>query len=91
MDTWRLWRIEQKIDRILRIEGEIKMDQATFDTELAGLVTAVTDLSSAIDAFISTVSAGMSAAAAMRWVKEDTIRLSRIAAQTLSRHDRRTP
>jgi len=52
MDTWRLWRIEQKIDRILRIEGEIKMDQATFDTELAGLVTAVTDLSSAIDAFI---------------------------------------
>jgi len=53
MDTWRLWRIEQKVDRILRTERWILMDQATFDTELAGLVTAVTELSSAIDAFIT--------------------------------------
>jgi hypothetical protein len=49
----RLERIEHKIDQLLRMETEMAIDQATFDTDLAALVTALGTLTSAVDALIA--------------------------------------
>lgn len=46
-------RVERKLDHLLREVHKMTIDQATFDTDLAGLVTAVTNLTSAVDAWIA--------------------------------------
>lgn len=48
-----LERIEHKLDRLIRKVEQMAIDQATFDNDLAGLVQAVTDLNTAVDAFIA--------------------------------------
>jgi hypothetical protein len=52
-------RIERKVDYLIQEVQKMAVDQATFDTELAGLVQSITDLGTAIDAFIASQPAGV--------------------------------
>jgi hypothetical protein len=48
-----LHRIDKKLDRILKGVKQVAIDQETFDTDLAGLVSSVGDLVSAVDSWIA--------------------------------------
>jgi predicted nuclease with TOPRIM domain len=49
----RLERIERKVEDLHQEVQNMAVDQTTFDTELAGLVSAITQLSTAVDALIA--------------------------------------
>jgi chromosome segregation ATPase len=51
-ERW-LRRIEAKIDTLITKENKLSIDQATFDSDLAALVGAITSLESAVDAWIA--------------------------------------
>ncbi len=48
-----LERMQETLDSIERTVKQMSIDQATFDTDLAALVQAITDLDNAVDAFIA--------------------------------------
>lgn len=48
-----LERIENKLDDLTRRITDMAIDQATFDTDLAALVQAITDLDTAVDAWVA--------------------------------------
>lgn len=52
----QLCRIEEKIDHLERMMHRMAIDQATFDTDLAALVSAIGDLVVAVDALIESKS-----------------------------------
>ena len=65
-----LERIERKLDQLIRKVHDMAVDQATFDTELAALVTAINDLGTAIDAFIASQPAGVDLSAEAQTLAE---------------------
>jgi len=46
-------RIEHKLDSLIRKVEKMAVDQSTFDTDLAALVTAIGNLTAAVDALIA--------------------------------------
>jgi hypothetical protein len=54
-----LRRLERKIDTLIQEVHRMALSQQDFDTELSGLVTAVTDLDAAVDAFVAAQPAGV--------------------------------
>lgn len=48
-----LERIERKLDHLLMEVKKLAVDQTTFDTDLAALVTAIGNLTAAVDAWIA--------------------------------------
>lgn len=48
-----LERIEHKLDSLIRKVEKMAVDQSTFDTDLAALVTAIGNLTAAVDAWIA--------------------------------------
>jgi predicted nucleic acid-binding Zn-ribbon protein len=52
-------KLNKKLDRLQKEVHKMAVDQATFDTELAALVQAITDLDTAVDAFIASQPAGV--------------------------------
>ena len=49
----KLEQLQNQLNRIERTLADMALDQATFDTDLAALVQAITDLDTAVDAFIA--------------------------------------
>jgi len=45
--------LNEKLDKLLRIGEKMAVDQATFDTDLAALVTAIGTLTQSVDAWIA--------------------------------------
>jgi len=48
-----LHELNEKLDHLLRIGEKMAVDQATFDTDLAALVTAIGTLTQSVDAWIA--------------------------------------
>ena len=48
-----LHELNEKLDKLLRIGEKMAVDQATFDTDLAALVTAIGTLTQSVDAWIA--------------------------------------
>lgn len=48
-----LARLERKLDHLLQEVHRMAVDQATFDTDLAALVTAIGNLTAAVDAWVA--------------------------------------
>ena len=53
MREGQLDRIEHKLDSLERVVHQMAIDQATFDSDLAALVAAITNLDTAVDALIA--------------------------------------
>jgi chromosome segregation ATPase len=59
-DDWledALESLDSKLNEVLRRIEEMAIDQATFDTDLAALVQAISDLDSAVEALIASKAA----------------------------------
>lgn len=67
---WWFTRVEAKINLLIRKVDTMAVDQATFDSDLAALVAAITTLIQAVDAWIASHPAGVDLTAEEASVQE---------------------